>query len=307
MKDLDFVIIGAQKCATTTLFEHLRQHPDICMPLEKEVPFFNTENCTRDDWDVYAQKHFTQQGARLWGKATPQYMCDTHSADNIKALMPNIKLIAILRDPIERTWSHYQMGCRRELESRDFESAVSELLQEELLLHGRSRHAPTHSLGLEAESDFYIAWSEYGRILDHYMKLFGEGQVLVLYTEDLEAEAQTTLDRLLQFIGLEAGFCPPTLGQVIHRGGSRNLIPSSFREWLRQRKILYRLWQLLPQRRRGRLRFLYEQWNVRKSSAQPDAMPIAARDALAQHYAQDLRRLMRLPIAPPPWVARYSI
>ncbi len=305
MKNLDFLIIGAQKCATTTLFEHLRAHPDILMPLEKEVPFFTGEDCTAGAWEAFAQTHFGGAEDRLWGKATPQYMCDIATADRIHAHMPAVKLVAILRDPVERTWSHYQMGRRRDTEARDFEAAVKDLLCEETLHASRNRPAPTHAEGFEPESDFYVAWSEYGRILRHYSRLFGPEQLLVLYTEDLESDPEGTLDRLLTFIGLAPGFRPDTLGKVIHKGGGGNRIPHSLRVWLRQRGPLYRLWQRLPESRRGRLRFLYEQWNVRKEATPKEAIPATARAALEQHYACDLKELFRLPIEPPPWADRY--
>ena len=100
MKDLDFLIIGAQKCATTTLFEHLRQHPGIHMPLEKEVPFFTGPECDAAGWASFSDRHFGPPDGRLRGKATPQYMCDPDAAQRIHRLMPGVKLVAILRDEI---------------------------------------------------------------------------------------------------------------------------------------------------------------------------------------------------------------
>ena len=197
MKPLDFLIIGAQKCATTTLFEHLRAHPDIAMPLEKEVPFFTGEDCSAEAWENFSQQHFAGSGSRLRGKATPQYMCDTSAAEKIHRLMPDTRLIAILRDPIERTWSHYQMGLRRATEQRNFEEAVNELLKPEQLDRGRTRPVPLHREGFEPESDFYVSWSEYGRVLSSYARLFGEDQLLVLYTEQMKSDPESVLDRIL--------------------------------------------------------------------------------------------------------------
>ena len=305
MKNLDFLVIGAQKCATTTLFEHLRAHPKVHMPLEKEVPFFTAGDYSDEAWEAFARQHFGEEDGRLWGKATPQYMCDVAAANRLHARMPDVKLVAILRDPIERTWSHYRMGRRRETETREFGAALQELLHQEALQNSRQLPPPAHHGGYESESDFYVAWSEYGRILQHYAQLFGPGQLLVLYTGDLEADPQGTLDRLLTFIGLAPGFRPATLGQVIHKGGGSNRVPHSVRVWLRQRNLLYRVWQHLPEARRGRLRFLYEQWNVRKESVATEAIPAKARDLLAQHFARDLELLLELPVQTPPWADRY--
>lgn len=309
MKPLDFIIVGAQKCATTAVFEHLRSHPDIAMPLEKEVPFFTGQDCSQKSWEAFANEQFgAEQQNKLWAKASPQYMSDPDVPARIKELMPDVKLVAILRDPMERTWSHFQMGRRRDTEHREFAQAIEALLTKEALHSGRSLPVPEHTEGYESEADFYIAWSEYGRILTEFTASFDPKQLLVLYTEDLENEPEETLDRLLEFIGLPTGFRPATLGEIIHRGGSSKRIPHSVREWLRNRKMLYQLWQRVPEARRGRLRFQYEQWNIRRNgNSQGNAMLLSEdlQEQLRRHYSADIDALLSLPIAPPPWLDRY--
>ena len=156
MKPLDFVIIGAQKSATTALFEHLREHPSIHMPLEKEVPFFTSEHCSTEAWQTFAGQHFGEEDDRLWGKATPQYLCEPGCAPRIRALAPDVKLVAILRDPVERSWSHYRMGLRRGTEQRDFDDAVRDLLDPAALDEARGAPAPRHEQGYEPEGDYYV-------------------------------------------------------------------------------------------------------------------------------------------------------
>lgn len=305
MKDLDFLIIGAQKCATTTLFEHLRQHPDIHMPLEKEVPFFTDPECDAAGWASFSDRHFGPPDGRLRGKATPQYMCDPDAAQRIHRLMPGVKLVAILRDPVERTYSHYQMGQRRATEARPFDEAVTELLAPESLQRSRCLPVPTHATGYEPESAFYVAWSEYGRVLQSYARQFGPQQLLVLYTEDLQRDPAGTLDRLLAFIGLDPGFRPGGLGEVMHKGGGGNRIPHGVRAWLRQQRALYALWKWLPDEQQGRLRFLYERWNVRRSAPGGPAMSEFTRARLRQHFSRDLALLDGLACDQPPWLAGY--
>ena len=304
MKALDFLIIGAQKCATTALFEHLRRHPKIQMPLEKEVPFFAGTAEPGRSWEDFASRQYGQDDGRLWGKATPQYMCDPQAPDRIHALMPHTKLIAVLRDPVDRTWSHYQMGLRRDTERRRFETAVADLLDPVALASARRQSPPEHLDGYDPESDFYVAWSEYGRILRRYVELFGREQILVLYAEDLKRNPGETLDKILRFIGLPSGFRPATLGQIVHRGGGSNRIPHGVRKWLRDRGFIRWLWERLPDSRRGRLRFIYEQWNTKPADpGQPFSS--AARARLREHYAADLQQLMQLSLPEPPWADRY--
>jgi len=232
-------------------------------------------------------------------------MSDPDVPARIKELMPDVKLLAILRDPIERAWSHFQMGRRRDTEHREFAQVIETLLTEDALQSGRSLPVPEHTGGFESESDFYVTWSEYGRILAKYTTCFDPKQILVLYTEDLENKPQETLDRLLEFIGLPTGFRPATLGEVIHRGGSHKRVPHSVREWLRNRNILYKLWQCVPEARRGRLRFQYEQWNVRRGGGNAMLLPENLQQQLRRHYSADIKSLMSLPITPPPWLDRY--
>ena len=305
MKPLDFLIIGAQKCATTALNEHLRNHPRIVMPLEKEVPFFTERDCSAQAWEPFAARQFGDDSQQqLWGKASPQYMCDPGAPSRIKALMPDVKLIAILRDPIDRTLSHFRMGQRRQTEQRDFAAAVRPLLDATTKPGMGQRAIPDHADGYQSEADYYVAWSEYGRALARFTECFAPGQLLVLYTEDLESHPQETLDRLLAFIGLPEGFRPTSLGKVVHRGGSAMRIPQSLRDWLKRRRLLYRLWQRLPEAQQGRLRFKYEQWNVRRKSVEA-AVPDEVSQALRAHFRSDLRQLMALPVPAPPWADRY--
>lgn len=305
MKPLDFLIIGAQKCATTTLFELLRRHPNVQMPLEKEVPFFTDAKCSEQTWRDYAATHFGNDDGELWGKATPQYMCDPLAAERIHRMMPSLKLVAILRDPVERTWSHFQMGRRRATETKSFDEAIDPLLAPDSQVANRQMAVPDHLQGYEPESDFYVAWSEYGRILQRYLELFGPQQVLVLYMEDLERDPEGTLDRLLTFIGLAPGFRPTGLGEVMHQGGGSNRIPHGLRVWLRERQLVNTLWQRIPDSRRGRLRFLYERWNVRKAGSASPGMSDNVKAALRDHFAEDIALLNSLLPDSPPWLEEY--
>ncbi len=74
---LDFIVIGAQKSGTTTLFEYLRGHPELYLPPGKEAPFFSHEEVWKDGWGEYVRRNFPgagEAGDRLWGTVTPHYM-----------------------------------------------------------------------------------------------------------------------------------------------------------------------------------------------------------------------------------------
>ena len=219
MKPLDFLIIGAQKSATTVLHRYLGEHPAIAMPASKEVPYFTDSEAEAESWQAFSRKWFRHADPTvLWGKATPQYMADHRVPGRIHALMPNTKLIAILRDPIDRAWSHYQMARRRETETRDFEGAMRFAMDPDVLRSARSSSVPKHEHGYEAEDNFYLAWSEYGRILLEYQRYFPREQILVLLTEDLRQDPGRELDRVLSFLGLNPGYRPASFGKIVHKG-----------------------------------------------------------------------------------------
>lgn len=304
MKTLDFVIIGAQKCATTTLFELLRQHPGISMPIEKELPFFTNEDCGPEAWSSFADRYYTDADNKLWGKASPQYMADEDIPRRMAALMPNTKLIAVLRDPIDRSRSHFRMALRRNTETRSFDEAMNDRLSAEALHSARKGLAPTHTDGYESESDFYLVWSEYGRILESYRQHFADKQMLVLYTNELEDDPQGVLERVLAFLDLSGEFQPRGLGEVMHAGGGGARVPHGLRVWLRERSVISGLWGLVPPQQQGRVRFLYERWNSHKRK---DPLPLSAatEQALRKHFAEDAQRIETLGISPPPWSADY--
>ncbi len=304
MKNLDFLIIGAQKSATTTLFELLRQHPSITMPLEKEVPFFIEEARDAEAWEAFAKQHFPSKKIGLWGKASPQYLCDPTAAAHIKRLMPDTKLIAILRDPIDRSRSHYKMDKRRELEHRSIDDAVAPLLSTSSSLYARSRPVPRHRGGYESESDFFIAWSEYGAALAPYYDLFPRQQILVLYTEELERDPAGVIDRIMDYLDLPLGFRPSQLGKVMHKGGGRNRIAHATRVKFR-RTFLFRLWQRLSPTLQGRIRFLYDRWNSQAADPDEDRPSALTEAAMRRHFAADLALLLALGVPTPPWSGRY--
>ncbi|EED31676.1 sulfotransferase [gamma proteobacterium NOR5-3] len=304
MKTLDFIIIGAQKCATTTLFELLRQHPGIAMPIEKELPFFTNEDCGPEAWSAFADQYYGGADGKLWGKASPQYMADEDIPRRMAARMPDTKLIAVLRDPIDRSRSHFRMALRRNTEARSFDEAMIDRLSAEALHSARKGAAPTHTHGYESESDFYLVWSEYGRILESYRQHFAQKQMLVLYTNELEADPQGVLERVLAFLDLSGEFQPRGLGEVMHAGGGGARVPHGLRVWLRERTIISGLWSLLPPQQQGRIRFLYERWNSHKRK---DPLPLDAstEQALREHFAEDAKRIEALGISSPPWSADY--
>ena len=209
---MDFLIIGAGRSGTTTLFNHLKQNPDIFIPPQKEVPI--------GDMDLYEYMDTYFQGnIGYWGTITPQYMADPEYAPKLYKYWPGAKIIAILRHPVERARSHHQQASRRGNEPQSFEQCFRP---------GRK----------------YWDRSLYGEILKPYFDLFGE--VLVVYTEDLKNDPEELLKKISARIGVKyyepnglgkyynVGRSKPSIFQVIQkqlkRVAGKNLIPPHIRQ-----------------------------------------------------------------------------
>ncbi len=297
MKDaLDFAVIGAQKSGTTSLFEYLETHPRIYVPPEKEIPFFARDDWYENGWEWYAERFFSGAPENvLWGTVTPQYMADQRVPRRMTGTMPEIKLIALLRNPVYRAVSHYKMAVRRGIEPRTFKRAVEDLTGGE-----RARRARELPASIANEPECYLAWGEYARILGSYRSLFSEEQVLVLFSEDLEDGPREAIGSIMSFLGLSTGFVPPNLGKRYHAGGTRRRIRSI--DKLRKVGVARRLWRLLPQKRRRRLFGRIEKWNAvpepPTSSVTVDPEIVAE---LADYFRPEVERLRVLLGREVPW------
>ena len=131
MKHPDFLVIGAQKAGTTSLFSLLSKHPNTYLPPGKEVRFFSSDLLYAKGAEWYFRENFrAAKPTDVTGEVSPQYMCHDKVPGRIKELLPNIKFIVILRHPLKRAFSHYQMSVRRGQENRDFVEAFAHSLSD---------------------------------------------------------------------------------------------------------------------------------------------------------------------------------
>ena len=112
MKNPDFLILGAQRCGTSSLHHWLSQHPDIWLPDEKELHFFDLNWHAGPSW---YRGMFTDDG-RVVGEATPIYLFYPNVDDWVHEVAPDCKFIVLLRDPVDRAYSHYHHALRTGVE-----------------------------------------------------------------------------------------------------------------------------------------------------------------------------------------------
>jgi hypothetical protein len=193
-----FLIAGVQKGGTTALFDYLRDYPDIALPSEKELHFFDDD--ARDwrspDYGAY-HAHFADPQGRPCGEATPIYSYWPGSLERIAAYNPAMKLIFALRDPVERAWSHWRMEFARGFETRPFAWCIRE---------GRARLADAGPQLRRVYS--YVERGFYGEQLERVFAQFPRHQVLVLKSDDLRREPGPVLGSVRAFLGLPPAPAP---------------------------------------------------------------------------------------------------
>lgn len=235
----EFLIIGAQRCGTTSLYKYLARHPQFRSATlrTKGVHFFDTRY---DKGLAWYRAHFPTIWYRAWfrtrhgadlvtGEASPYYLFHPHVPYRIAQHLPGVKLIVMLRDPIERTYSQYQHEASRGFEDApSFEEALD---REPERLDGEVErmNADPDYKSLSHQHHSYMARSRYAEQLDVYRSLFPAGQILAVKSEDFFSDPGLEYARMLEFLGLP----PHDLGHYEkHNGYKRTAMHPGTRERL---------------------------------------------------------------------------
>jgi hypothetical protein len=136
-------------------------------------------------------------------------MGDLRAPQRLHEHNPDLKLIALLRDPIERARSHHRMAVRRQQENRSFEEAVLDLLEKEQV--NLSPPPP--------ESECYLEWSRYGLIVEKYLEYFDRSEILFIFTDDIKKRPIPALKDVFSFLEVEKKFIPKNIGNKYHASG----------------------------------------------------------------------------------------
>lgn len=207
----DFLIIGGQRCGTTSLYRYLARHPAV-MPaiLNKGIHYFDTNFDKGVGW---YRSHFpTLLGKRirarrvratrvLTGEGSPYYAFHPLVARRAADLIPDARSILMLRDPIERAYSHYQHEVARGFEELSFEEALE---AEETRLHGEEARliADPSAYSFEHQHHSYVARGAYVRQIDRWLAHFPEEQLLIVDSGDFFTDPEAGFRRVLRFLGL---------------------------------------------------------------------------------------------------------
>ncbi|MGH0030733.1 MAG: sulfotransferase family protein [Myxococcota bacterium] len=281
-----FLVIGGQKCATTTLFHHLAAHPDVYMAPQKELNFFAKPELYARGMDWYRGHFAAAPAGALCGEASPLYLSFGSAPARIRAELPDVKLVALLRNPIDRAHSHYRMAVRRGLEPRGFDVCVRQ--------QAAAGEPPLDPADPERD---YLFFGAYGRAIDGYLRHFPRRALHVEFTEDLAQDPLGVLRRVATFIGARPGWEFPEAGRVFHSGGA-----ARYPRWLARgiKRGLKALGPVVGAQRARAAAF----WFETEASVRPRAdagPPPEVRALLADHYRKDVALLERHLGVPVPW------
>ena len=196
----NLIVIGAQKSGTTSLHYYLNLHPQISMSREKELEFFMEDRNWHKGVEWY-KSHFTTE-AKVYGESSPNYTAYPAwdgVPERMYSVIPDTKLIYILRDPIDRMLSQYVQYVAVGLENRPVEIAFRVL----------NYH------------NAYARRSRYFMQLQQYLKYFSSSSILIITAEDLLNERRKTLENVFAFLDVDETFYSPKFDNIKHGSGGR--------------------------------------------------------------------------------------
>ena len=200
MSRVSFLVVGAQKAGTSALFEYLREVPDLQLPDVKEAHFFDDDAGV--DWAApdYAPYHalFRDDG-RLRGEATPIYCYWPNAIERIHAYNPAMRIILILRDPVERAWSHWKMEFARGKETEPFAWCIRE---------GRARMNQAQPYPGFDRVFSYVERGFYAAQLERLRALFPADRILTLDSRMLHGDPEAVLAQICAFLGVGVPSAP---------------------------------------------------------------------------------------------------
>jgi hypothetical protein len=200
----NFLIIGAMKAGTTSLYHYLRPHPQVFMPRIKELNFFDQKGTWPRGFGWYARQFKdARPSAVVLGEASPIYTQHPHHRgvpERIAAHLPDVRLIYVVRDPIERIRSHYQHLVAVGLEKKAVDRAV-------------------------LENPLYLDVSRYAYQIDQYLPHVRRDRILVITSESLRDDRLATIRKVYRFLGVADDFVPPTLEREFYRTKDRPVYP----------------------------------------------------------------------------------
>lgn len=305
----NFLVIGAAKAGTTSLYAYLKQHPDIYMSPVKEPAFFLFEGVNPKNFRGPGDIDWIGQASRTWpdyqrlfagvtheravGEATPLYLHSDRAAERIHHYLPDVKIIAILRDPSERAFSHFLQHVRGGLFLEKLKQGNDVLMETFLQVLDKEEERICNQWSI---SWHYKNHGFYARHLQRYFQYFPCDRLQVLLFDDFRQDVNALLRQIFQFLEVDETFQPQTNCQL--NVSKLDRVPKNealHQLLIGQNPMKLVLKKLLPYEFRRTLNFRLRQQNMQvlpeleKPHLTPDV-----RQHLIAIYREDILRLQDL-------------
>jgi len=221
---VSFLVAGVQKGGTTALDSHLAEHPQIGMAATKEPGFFDHPRYFRGRRPRYGHYHgyfFPRPGQRAFGEATP-YFHQLWCVERIRAYNPDMRVVVLLRDPVARAFSNWNMERQRGMEPLSFPEAI----------RGERARLRAGPLGV-ALRWAYLQRSLYADAIRHWWRVLGRDQVLFVRSEALRERPAETLGEICAFLGVEP--LAAAEPRIVHQRPRAERLAAEDRAWLLER------------------------------------------------------------------------
>jgi hypothetical protein len=291
----NFVVIGAAKAGTTSLHRWLAQHPDVFVPRQKELHFFAApwlrENCKGPgdartlldvpaDWDAYLAHYAGANGHRAIGDTSPSYFAWWPSRDAIRDRLGPVKIVLLLRDPVEKAYSQYMHLVRDGRETLSFADGLAA--------------EPGRTAQGYGALWRYGASTLYTEPTARFLETFGRERMKVLFFEDLVRDPQGAMRELFGFIGVDPAV-PVDTSEVRNRSGAPK--SRALAAMLNNAALRRAARSILPA---GVVAKLGARATMLNTGAKP-VLDEASRANIRERVAADTTRLTRLLGREPPW------
>ncbi len=265
MKQSFFVGIGAQKCASTWIYDVLQDHPEVCLSKEKEIDFFSYRYGYGYQW--YERNWSHCDAGKLRGEVSPSYFCEPAVPSRLKAYAPDTKIILSLRDPVDRAISNH----KHEVRSHNFRG-------DDITFEAGLKNNPN-----------YVNQSRYGLHLANWLEHFSAERILILLLDDIIIDAAGSARSIYRFLGIDPEHSSAALDTKSNESHSFKLHTlESVRRYAREtiRVVgLDRVWHL---GQRAGLQNLYRRINRVESTDMIPRVPETLKDELRSLFQDDI-------------------
>lgn len=213
-----WIVVGAQRSSSSSVYKYLVSHPQVAPALVKEVHFFDNNYCRGIHWYL---AHFPmRKPGRITGEASPYYLAHPHAASRIARDLPGVKILVVLRNPVDRAYSHYIH--ERALNREPYASFAEAIAHEQERIAGEEERmlADPAYYSYAHQNYSYVARGRYIEQIERLFELFSRDRVRIVSSERLSQEPATVYAEMLAFLGL-----PPFELQRFRRHNARSYEP----------------------------------------------------------------------------------